>query len=85
MSYYTFATVVEHTRLREGDLIELGGSRCRVVRVTPCCAVIATVKPARVFQTLAGKTVRMPATETYDRISANSEVPIISRRSARKP
>jgi hypothetical protein len=66
-------------RLRAGDLVSYAGQRCPVIRVSDCAAVLAVTKPAREFTTLGGVRVRIQPKPALVRISANAEVPIISR------
>jgi len=65
--------------LRAGDLIELEGKPCRVVRVTECAAVVAVTRPAREFTTLFGVRVRIQPKPALVRISPNSDIPILNR------
>jgi hypothetical protein len=66
-------------RLRAGDLVSYAGQRCPVIRVSDCAAVLAVTQPAREFTTLGGVRVRIQPKPALVRISANAEVPIISR------
>ena len=66
-------------RLRAGDLIEMDGKPCPIVRVTECAAVVAVAQPWREFTTLAGKRVQLQPAPKLVRISANSECPILNR------
>lgn len=75
-----FATVREPTRLRPGDVIEYAGRPCKVVSVTPCCAVVRVTQPPRKFTTKTGRTVTIRGTVAFERISANSTVPILTRK-----
>ena len=52
---------------------------CRVLYVTDCAAVVAVIRPPRQFTTLAGKTVRLQPSPKLERISPNSEIPILNR------
>ena len=66
-------------RLRAGDLVQLDGQPCPVVRVNDCAAVVAVTRPAREFITLLGKRVRFQPKPALVRISPNSEIPILNR------
>ena len=66
-------------RLRTGDVIELDGQPCNVVRVSDCAAVVAITKPLRQFTTLSGKLVILQPKPAMVRISPNSELPILNR------
>ena len=67
-------------RLHAGDIIELAGQPCRVLRVNDCAAVVAVTKPARSFTTLFGKHVTIQPRHALARISPNSVIPILQRR-----
>lgn len=75
-----FATVIEYPRLRAGDILDCNGKRVRVKSVSPCCAVITYKTPGRTFTTKAGRTVKLKPKTVEERISANAEWPIVSRR-----
>jgi hypothetical protein len=66
-------------RLRPGDVIEMDGKPCPIVRVTECAAVVAVTQPWREFTTLAGKTVQLQPAPKLVRISPNSDCPILNR------
>jgi hypothetical protein len=67
------------TRLREGDLVKYDNQTVRVERVTPTAAYVALPREARSFTTLMGQTVTLKPSARRVAISANSEIPIISR------
>ena len=67
------------TYLHTGDVIAYAGQICRVVRVTESAAVVALTRPARTFTTIFGKTVTLHPAPKFERISANSCVPILNR------
>ena len=69
-------------RLRAGDIVQLDGQPCPVVRVNDCAAVVAVTRPVREFTTLLGKRVRFQPKPALVRISPNSEIPILNRQSA---
>ena len=66
-------------RLRPGDVIELDGKPCPIVRVTESAAVVAVAQAWREFTTLAGKTVQLQPGPKLVRISPNSDCPILNR------
>ena len=72
MSAYPF-------RLKAGDVIEMDGQPCPIVRVTESAAVVAVAQPWRTFTTLAGKTVKLQPSPKLVRISPNSECAILNR------
>ena len=65
------------TRLRTGDVVRYDGQR-----VTPTAAYIALPVEPRTFTTLMGQTVTVKAKPKCVAISANSEIPVLSRRAA---
>jgi len=69
-------------RLRAGDIVQLDGQPCPVVRVNDCAAVVAVTRPVREFTTLLGKRVRFQPKPALVRISPNSEIPILNRQTA---
>ncbi len=66
-------------RFRVGDVIEIDGKPCPIIRVTESAAVVAVDQPWREFTTLAGKRVQLQPAPKLVRISANSECPILNR------
>lgn len=70
------------TRLRTGDVVRYDGKSVRVERVTPTAAYIALPVEPRTFTTLMGQTVTVKAKPKCVAISANSEIPVLSRRAA---
>ena len=68
-------------RLRANDIVRIDGRLCRVIRVTECAAVVLMNRPPRVFSTRFDKPVRFQPSPLRFRISANSEVEILCRRS----
>ena len=71
-------------RLRVNDILRIGGRLCRVIRVTECAAVVIMNRPTREFTTRFDKHVRFQPPPITFRISADSEVEILNRKS-RKP
>ena len=70
-------------RLRVNDIIRIGGRLCRVIRVTECAAVVIMNRPAREFTTRFDKHVRFQPSPTTFRISSDSEVEILNRKTRR--
>jgi len=71
-------------RLRVNDIIRLHGRLARVIRVNESAAVVQMERPPREFTTRFDQRVRFrPAPATF-RISANSEVEIVSRKQPAK-
>ena len=66
-------------RLRVGDVIEIDGKPCPIIRVTECAAIVAVAQPWRDFTTLAGKRVQLQPAPKLVRISPNSDCPILNR------
>ncbi len=66
-------------RLRAGDVIEMDGKPCPIVRVTECAAIVAVAQPWREFTTLRGKRVQLQPAPKLVRISPNSDCPILNR------
>lgn len=69
-------------RLRAGDVFRFNDRLCRVVRVNECAAVIIMNQPVRDFKTRFDKPVRFQPPPAMFRISPQSEVTILNRRSA---
>ena len=69
-------------RLRAGDVFRFNDRLCRVVRVNECAAVIIMNQPVRYFKTRFDKPVRFQPPPAMFRISPQSEVTILNRRSA---
>lgn len=70
-------------RLRAGDVIRIDDRLCHVVRVNECAAVVIMNRPFRVFKTRFDKPVRFQPPPVLFRISPQSEVPILNRKTAR--
>jgi len=68
-------------RLRVNDIIRIEGKLGRVIRVNECAAVVIVNRPPREFTTRFDKPVRFQPSPVTFRISANSEVKILNRRS----
>jgi hypothetical protein len=69
-------------RLRAGDVIRFKDRLCRVVRVNECAAVVIMNRPVRDFKTRFDKPVRFQPPPTMFRISSESAVPILNRKTA---
>jgi len=65
--------------LRAGDLVEYAGQRCRVLRVSDCAAVVAVVQKPRTITPRFGKPVTIQPSPKLERISPQSEIPILNR------
>jgi hypothetical protein len=68
-----------NTRLREGDLVDYYGIRARVVRVSDCSADLELPRQPREITTRDGDTRSVLGRPRIERISPNSEIPILSR------
>lgn len=67
-------------RLRAGDVIRFNDRLCRVIRVNECAAVVIMNRPVRDFKTRFDKPVRFHPPPAMFRISPQSEVPILNRK-----
>ena len=67
------------TRLREGDVVDYYGVRARVVRVSDCSADLEMPRQTREITTRFGDTRTVLGGPRIERISPNSEIPILSR------
>jgi len=65
--------------LRAGDLIEYAGQRCRVLRVSDSAAVVEVAQPPRTITPRFSKPVTIQPKPKLERISPNSEIPILNR------
>jgi hypothetical protein len=65
--------------LRAGDVVRYAGQDCRVVRVTESAAVVAVVQKPRTIVPRFGKPVSIQPSPKLERISPNSEIPILNR------
>ncbi len=65
--------------LRAGDIVEYAGQPCRVVRVTDCAAVVAVIQKPRTIKPRFGKPVTIQPAPKLERISPNSQLPILNR------
>jgi len=70
-------------KLRAGDVFKFNDRLCRVVRVNECSAVVVMNLPVRDFKTRFDKPVRFQPSPRMFRISPQSDVPILNRRSRR--
>ncbi len=65
--------------LRAGDFVQYAGQPCRVVRVSESAAVVEVIQKPRTIQPRFGKPVTIQPAPKRQRISANSEIPILNR------
>lgn len=65
--------------LRTGDLVQYAGQPCRVIRVTESAAVVAVIQKPRTITPRFGQPVTIQPSPKLDRISPQSEIPILSR------
>ena len=68
-------------RLRAGDVIRFNARLCRVIRVNECAAVVIMNRPVRDFKTRFDKPVGFQPPPALFRISPDSEVPVLNRKS----
>jgi hypothetical protein len=71
-------------RLRAGDIIPFNERLCRILRVNECAAVVIMNRPVREFKTRFDKPVRFQPPPVTFRISPQSEVPILNRKTTKK-
>ena len=72
-------------RLRAGDVIRLNNRLCRVIRVNECAAVVVMNRPVRAFKTRFDKPVEFQPPPALFRICVDSEVPILNRKTRKRP
>jgi len=65
--------------LRAGDIVRYAGQNCRVIRVTESAAVVEVVQKPRTIVPRFGKPVTIQPAPKLERISPNSEIPILNR------
>lgn len=65
--------------LRAGDLVEYAGQRCRILRVNESCAVVEVAQKPRTITPRFGKPVTIQPKPKHERISPQSEIPILDR------
>ena len=65
--------------LRAGDCVMYAGQRCQVIRVSESAAVVAVVQKPRTITPRFGKPVTIQPRPKLERISAQSEIPILNR------
>ena len=65
--------------LRAGDVVEYAGQPCRVIRVTESAALVAVIQKPRTITPRFGKPVTIQPKLKLERISPNSEIPILNR------
>lgn len=67
------------TRLHEGDIVDYYGVKARVVRVSDCSADLELPRQPREITTRDGDTRTVMGGARIERISPNSELPILNR------
>ena len=65
--------------LRVGDMVEYAGQPCRIIRVSDCAAVVAVIQKPRTITPRFGKPVTIQPAPKLERISTQSEIPILNR------
>lgn len=65
--------------LRAGDVVEYAGQPCRVIRVNESAALVAVIQKPRTITPRFGKPVTIQPKPKLERISPNSEIPILNR------
>ena len=65
--------------LRPGDMVEYAGKPCRVLRVSESAAVVEVIQPKRTITPRFGKPVTIQPKPKLERISPQSEIPILNR------
>jgi hypothetical protein len=65
--------------LRAGDLVEYAGQPCRVIKVSESAAVVEVIQKPRTITPRFGKPVTFRPSPKLERISPNSEIPILNR------
>jgi hypothetical protein len=72
-------TMKNSSRLHAGDVVAYAGQPCRVVRVTESAAVVAVAQKPRTITPRFGQPVTIQPRPKLERISAQSEIPILNR------
>ena len=72
-------TMKNSFRLHAGDVVAYAGQPCRVLRVSDCAAVVAVVQKPRTITPRFGKPVTIQPSPKLERISPQSEIPILNR------
>jgi hypothetical protein len=65
--------------LRAGDLVQYAGQPCRVIRVSESAALIEVIQKPRTITPRFGQPVTIQPRPKLERISPNSEIPILNR------
>ena len=65
--------------LRAGDLVQYAGQPCRVIKVSESDALVAVIQKPRTITPRFGKPVTIQPRPKLERISPNSEIPILNR------
>ena len=71
--------MTNHYTLRTGDVVEYAGQPCRVIRVSDSAALVAVIQKPRTITPRFGKPVTIQPRPKLERISPNSEIPILNR------
>jgi hypothetical protein len=66
-------------RLHAGDVVAYAGQPCRLVRVSESAAVVAVVQKPRPITPRFGQPVTIQPRPKLERISPQSEIPILNR------
>ena len=65
--------------LRAGDVVVYAGQPCRVLRVSDCAAVVAVIQKPRTITPRFGPPVTFQPKPKLERISPQSEIPVLNR------
>ena len=65
--------------LRAGDVVQYAGQPCRIIRVNDCAALVAVIQKPRTITPRFGKPVTIQPKPKHERISPQSEIPILDR------
>ncbi len=65
--------------LRAGDVVRYAGQNCRVLQVSESSAVVAVVQKPRTITPRFGQPVTIQPRPKLERISPQSEIPILNR------
>lgn len=76
----TWRPLQQPFRLRAGDVFRFNNRLCRVIRVNDCSALVTMNRPVREFTTRFDKVVRFQPKPAIFRISPDSEVEILNRK-----
>ena len=65
--------------LRAGDVVEYAGLPCRVIKVSESAALVAVIQKPRTITPRFGKPVTIQPAPKLERISPQSEIPVLNR------